>query len=351
MNILLAVTLTVVAFIGMLVVTGMVGGWLIERNHPPVGEFASIEGARVHYVHSKPDSPELPPVVFIHGASGNLLDQMLPTRRHLEGRAELLFMDRPGYGWSQRGTGNDDPYGQAATIAALMDERGIADAIVVGHSFGGAVAASLALEHPDKVRGLVFLSPATHPWPGGETSWYYTLSARPFIGRLFVNTLALPGGLLQIEAASSGVFSPNRKPRTYVDDAAIKLVLRPNAFRWNAVDVAGLYRHVVKAAPRYKDIAVPTIVVSGNRDTVVYEEIHSLGLVRDIPNAELVWIDNLGHKPDWIAPDLVAAAVETVAGQQVDLSEIAVAVRARIAGDAFGPIEPRADDPELPLLQ
>ena len=45
---------------------------------------------------------------------------------------------------------------------------------------------------------------------------------------------------------------------------------------------------------------------------------------------------NLGHKPDWIAPDLVVAAIEKLAGQPRDLQALARAVEARIAGDRFG---------------
>ena len=78
------------------------------------------------------------------------------------------------------------------------------------------------------------------------------------------------------------------------------------------------------------------MVISGDADTVVYEEIHSLGLARDIPGAELVWVRNLGHKPDWIAPDLVVAAIETLGGKRRDLQALARTVEARIAGDAFG---------------
>jgi pimeloyl-ACP methyl ester carboxylesterase len=138
---------------------------------------------------------DLPPVVFIHGASGNLLDQMVPIRPLLEGSAEMLFVDRPGHGWSERGgPANATPAGQAAAIAALMEAYGMEDAIVVGHSFGGAIAAAFALDHPEKTRGLVFLSAATHPWPGAGTSWYYEVAAMPVVGRLFAETLAWPGG-------------------------------------------------------------------------------------------------------------------------------------------------------------
>ncbi len=322
----------------------------IARRHPPVGGFATVGGARLHHVHVPAGrKADLPPVVFIHGASGNLLDQMVPARPLLEGRAEMLFLDRPGHGWSERGPGNGDPFAQAATVAALMRRLGIGEAVIVGHSFGGAVAAAFALAHPRMTKGLVFLAAATHPWPGAQTSWYYKAAALPVVGRLFVETVAWPAGRLRMRAASACVFSPNRMPETYLDAAAIPLVLRPEAFRWNAHDVAGLYGHVAAASKRYGEIAAPAVVISGNRDAVVYEEIHSLGLARDIAGAELVWVDNLGHKPDWIAPDLVVAAIEKVAGRAVDLQAAARAVEARIAEDAFGPAGVCADNkPPMP---
>ena len=304
----------------------------------PFGSFLDIDGARLHYVHvPAPENAELPPIVFIHGASANLNDQMVPLRPLLEGRAELLFLDRPGHGWSGRGPGNNETQaGQAATIAALMDRLGIGQAIIVGHSFGGSVTAAFALEHPEKTKGLVFLSAATHPWPGGATSWYYRLTSVPVIGWLFSETIANPAGSSRMAAATICVFAPNPVPDGYSVRAAIPLVLRPTAFRSNAIDVEGLYRFAAANAPRYKDIEAPTVVISGDADTVVYEEIHSLGLARDIPGAELVWVKNLGHKPDWIAPDLVVAAIEKLAGQPRDLQALARSVETRIAGDRFG---------------
>lgn len=338
MNLLHAFAAFMLAVLFVLAGLTRFGVWLIERRHPPVGSFAEVGGARIHYVHVPASvGADLPPVVFIHGASANLNDQMVPLRPLLEGRAELLFLDRPGHGWSERGAGNNEtPDSQAATIAALMDRLGIARAIIVGHSFGGAVAAAFALTQPERTSGLVFVSAATHPWPGGGTSWYYSLAARPWLGRLFVATITNPAGSNRMATTTQCVFAPNKVPDAYLEAAAIPLVLRPGAFRFNAVDVEGLYRHVVAAAPRYPEIAAPTVVISGDRDTVVYEELHSVGLARDIPGAELVWVRNLGHKPDWHAPDLVVAAIEKVAGKESDLHAIAALVEARVAGDAFG---------------
>lgn len=187
MNLIYAALAFLFALVFTLVGVTRVGSWLIERRNPPIGEFAEINGARIHYVHiPAPANADLPPIVFIHGASANLKDQMLPLRPLLEGRAEMLFFDRPGFGWSGRGPGNnEDPSAQANTIAALMDRLGIKKAIIVGHSFGGVVTAAFGREHADRTLGLVFLSPATHPWPGGATSWYYDVTTIPVLGPLF----------------------------------------------------------------------------------------------------------------------------------------------------------------------
>ncbi|CAN7283591.1 alpha/beta fold hydrolase [Mesorhizobium sp. LjRoot246] len=338
MNLVYAAFAFLMALVFAFVGVTRVGSWLIERRNPSVGEFADIDGARIHYVHvPAPANAALPAIVFIHGASANLRDQMVPLRPELEGRAEMLFFDRPGHGWSGRGPGdNENPSAQANTIAALMDRLGMKKAVIVGHSFGGAVTTAFGREHPDKTLGLVFLAPATHPWPGGATSWYYDLTTMAVIGRLFSETLTYSAGTLQMTDATTCVFSPNKVPDNYLSTASIPLVLRPTAFRANATDVAGLYRYAVGAAPHYAEIKAPTVVISGDRDKVVYAQVHSVGLVRDIPGAELVWVHNLGHKPDWIAPDLVVGAIEKVAGREIDLQAMARTVEARIAGDAYG---------------
>ena len=292
---------------------------------------------RLHHVHVRAPHADLPPVVFIHGASANLNDQFVPLAPLLEGRAEMLFLDRPGHGWSGRAQGHDSQHEQAALIAGLLDRLGIGPAIIVGHSFGGSIAAAFALAFPEKTKGLLFLAAATHPWPGGKTSWYYSLTRMPVVGWLFSETVVSLAGSIQMRGATECVFAPNAVPDDYIRRAQIPLVLRPAAFRANAADVESLYGFALANAPRYPEIIAPAVVVSGDADTVVYEEIHSLGLARDIPNAELVWVRNLGHKPDWIAPDLAVAAIEKLGGQPRDLEAIARQVEARIAGDRFSP--------------
>lgn len=336
MHILAVVISVLLALLLVLAAATRVNSRLIESRNRAVGSFVAVDGVRLHYVHVPAERPDLPPVVFIHGASANLNDQLIPLRPLLEGRAEMLFVDRPGHGWSGRAKGHEAQAEQAKLIAGLMDRLGIGRAILVAHSFGGSIATAFALAYPERTKGLLFLSAATHPWPGGKTSWYYHLTAAPLVGPLFSETIAGLAGAQRLAAATACVFAPNAVPEAYLQRAQIPLVLRPRAFRANAADVEGLYRFTLDTAPRYAEIKAPTVVISGDADTVVYEEIHSLGLVRDIAGAELVWVKNLGHKPDWIAPDLVAAAIETLGGLPRDLQALRAAVERRIEGDRFG---------------
>lgn len=340
MNFVYAALLSLVALLLVLAAITRIGVWWIERNNPASGEFAMINGTRLHYVLDRAgDGGDLPPVVFLHGASGNLKDQMTAFRDRISGRADLLFVDRPGHGWSSRGPkSNELPDGQAATVAALMDSLGIGRAVIVGHSFGGAITATFALNHPDKTAGAVFLAPVSHPWPGG-VDWYYDLTPMPVIGRIFSETLALPFGLLRLKPGTACVFTPNRPVNDYLERTGVALVLRPWHFRANATDVSRLQAYVARVAPRYAEISAPAVVITGNKDAIVLPRIHSLGLERDLPNAELVWIENLGHKPDYIATDIAIAAIEKIAGMPHDLQEKARELEKKIADDRFGPVE------------
>ncbi|GEO86093.1 MULTISPECIES: alpha/beta fold hydrolase [Alphaproteobacteria] len=304
----------------------------IETDAPRIGELTDVGGFSLHALHVPANADaSLPPIVFIHGASGNLRDQATAFLGPLEGRAELLFVDRPGHGYSQRG-GPDTAYpdGQAAAVARLMEQRGIDRAIIVGHSFGGAIAASFGVLYPEKTAGLLFLAPASHPWPGG-VDWYYRLASTPLVGPLFCHTVALHAGKARLDAATRTVFAPNPCPHDYVQHTAPALVLRPAAFRANATDVANLHGYVSRFAKRYREIKAPTVIVTGGSDAIVLEEIHARGLARDIEGSELVWIKGLGHKPDYLARDLAIAAIEKIAGHKRDLQAMARALEPELA--------------------
>ncbi|KQV66132.1 alpha/beta hydrolase [Rhizobium sp. Root1220] len=306
-----------------------------EQAYPNIGEMTDIGGYRMNAVHvPRPETADLPALVFIHGASGNLRDQLGAFREQLAGRAEMLFVDRPGHGYSERGgPENALPSGQADAIATLMEKRGIEKAVIVGHSFGGAIAAAFGVRHPERTAGLLFLAPATHPWPGG-VDWYYHVAAAPVIGWLFNHAVVVPLGLRRLERGTLNVFRPNPRPTDYVARTGPSLVLRPKAFRANATDFTRLLDYVSAQSPFYSRIDAPTVIITGDSDDIVWEHLHSEGLARDIAGAELIRISGVGHKPDYLATDVAIAALEKIAGNERDLQAAARATEARLAAMA-----------------
>ena len=287
----------------------------VERRHPPLGRMVDADGTALHVVEcGDPDDPE--PLVFLHGASGNLYDQLAAWGGAIPPGRGALFVDRPGHGHSRRGpAANATPRGQADALAALLDALGVECATIVGHSYGGAVASAFALHHPTQTRALVLVSPVTHPWPGGRTLWYYDLTARrPWLGRLLAYTVLVPAGLRRTPCAVAGVFSPQPVPAHYRDRAAIALALRPASFLANAADLTALHAALSEDAPRYGAIVAPTAIVAGERDRIVWTDIHARAMARAVPGARLVTVPDLGHKPDWIAPGLVWEAVAAAEG-------------------------------------
>lgn len=288
------------------------------RRHPPIGRFATIDGVRLHYVDQpleKAGGPvnSQPALVFIHGASGNLKEPLAAFEQAFNGRYRTIFVDRPGHGHSQRGgRENSSPARQARLIDSLLDHLGVEQAILVGHSWGGSVAAAFGVHHKKRTAGLVFIAPATHPWEGGVT-FYYSLTALPVIGWIFTRLVSLPIGEAWMGCALRSVFSPEQVPDKYRDRTGVELVLRPDEFRVNALDVSDLHGHVSDMSEHYEDIACPSLIITGDQDAVVYAEIHSEGLFRDIQGARLIELKGAGHMPHHTRTAEIAALIDEMA--------------------------------------
>jgi pimeloyl-ACP methyl ester carboxylesterase len=248
---------------------------------------------------------------LIHGASGNLEDMRLALGEKLALSHRVILIDRPGHGWSSRPECDDyaSPARQAELVACALEQLGIRRAILIGHSWGGAFATAFALAFPERTAGLVLLSAVTHPWPG-DPGWYNKLASLPFVGPLFIRTCVYPLGLLLIDRYSRKVFEPQSVPDDYVRRAAIRLVLRPKTFHSNARDLALLKSFIAAQVPRYVDLRMPTVIITGDCDTTVSPQINASALAAMLPTAKLLLLKDIGHMPHHAAPDVVAAAID-----------------------------------------
>ena len=306
-NILISVSLILLLLAG----ATAIGSFAIGRAHPPSGRFVEVTGGRLHVLELGTRTGA-PPVVLLHGASGNLNDMRVALGERLAARHRVILIDRPGHGWSGRPNDAAPATRQAALIAEALDRLDARRTIIVGHSFAGAVVTAFALNYPDRVAGLVLLAPVTHPWLGG-IAWFYSMTATPLIGPLFARTIALPVAFPFLEIFARTVFAPQPMPEDYVSRSALALLLRPSAFIANARDVEQLRESVVRQSPRYGEITATTVIISGDQDTIVSTDIHSRALAATLPHAKLIVLPGVGHAVQHVAADLVLAEIGRLA--------------------------------------
>jgi pimeloyl-ACP methyl ester carboxylesterase len=298
----------------VLVAMTMFGIAQIEAEHPPGGHFLIIGGARLHVAElglARGSPGAEPAVVLIHGASGNMEDMRLALGEKLASTHRVILLDRPGHGWSSRPPGDDyaSPARQAELVAEALTQLGVRRAILVGHSWGGALATAYALAFPARTKGLVLLSAVTHPW-SAKVEWYNNLVSLRGIGPLVLRTLVYPLGSYMVDGASRTVFTPQPTPENYTRRAAIRLVLRPNTFFANARDLVLLKNFIEAQVPSYTSLRLPTIIITGDCDTMVPPKINACALAATLPRAKLVFLKGVGHMPHHAAPDAVAAAID-----------------------------------------
>jgi pimeloyl-ACP methyl ester carboxylesterase len=318
--IILSYLIALIVVLGVLALLTGACSALIARRHPAKSRFVASDGLRMHVDELGPQQDNGVTVVLVHGASGNMEDMRIALGDVIPARYRTILIDRPGRGWSERGQDMASPQRQADAVAQALAALGVKRVIMVGHSLGGAIAAAFAIRHPAMTAGLVLLAPTSHPWAGG-ISWYYTLATTPVIGPLFVHTIVTPLGALLTGNAVKGVFHPQTPPARYVSRSATLLVLRPSDFIANAQDVANLKANLNHLVPCYASIAAPTVIITGDRDVTVSNDIHAAALARTIPGARLEILPSVGHMPHHARPDRVLAAVHEVS-ERAQLQEM-----------------------------
>jgi pimeloyl-ACP methyl ester carboxylesterase len=306
----------VVAALAMLALATQAGVLVLQRIYPAQGRMIEVEGGRLNVLELGPRDAAGPPIVMLHGASSNLEAMRRPLGDLLAGKHRVILIDRPGHGWSTRARLEDStPQVQGRMIEQALEKLGIGPAILVVHSWAGALGARMALDYPDRVAGLVMLAPVTHPWPGG-VGRYNEIVTAPVIGPLLAYTLTLPLGLLLTEPGSRGVFLPQTMPDNFVQSTATPLLLRPREFLANAWDLVTLKAAVAEQAPRYSEITAPVTVISGDgSDKTVSTNIHSRPFTQAVPGAKLIVLPNVGHMVAYAAPELVVAEIEAMAAR------------------------------------
>jgi pimeloyl-ACP methyl ester carboxylesterase len=219
--------------------------------------------------------------------------------------ARTIAIDRPG--WDGR-TPPAGLGGNAEAARAALDLGGIERATVVGHSLGAAVAAWLAVAHPERVSALVLVAPSANAESLSPVDY---ILAAPVVGYLAgVATLTSAGLALACAPLRRRLERVLTLDDRYVRGVG-RALLAPATWRAFASDQRALIRDLPALEARLHRISAPTAIVAGTADRVVPISA-ARKLSEQIPGAELVALEREGHLLPQRNPNRLAGLIAAV---------------------------------------
>ena len=225
------------------------------------------------------------PVLLIHGNfAGKLwwseiLAEPLPGMR-------FIAPDLPGFGESRaNGAFRPSIPFYAKSLTSFLDDLGVDRALLLGHSFGGAVATELALSDPDRFPALFLLAPPPH------TGLYTPEYLYPFLESYRHDRWSLRAALLQ--------HIGTRVPAYFEDLVDEAGRMHPANFSGNARLLSGW-----NTGARLRDYANPVLVASGEHDNLVSTR-SAEATARAFPMGAYANLGSVGHSPQIESPSLV----------------------------------------------
>lgn len=257
--------------------------------------YVLVNRTRIRYVESGSGGQGKGAVVFIHGIGASMYSwrQTLPAVAAAGYRA--VAFDNRGFGFSDKPAHGYTNAEYVELVLALLDSLHLHDAVLVGHSMGGAIAAEVALKAPDRVRGLVLLDAA-----GLGTRWPFTLRAArwPVVGGVVtaLRGRGLTAGILRSTYGDPSKIRDGDVDQYYAPVAepdygpALRGVLRE--FRFDALQ------------GRLGAITAPTLVVWGSADRWIPPAVGHR-LAEELPRAAFLLVPGAGHAVAEESPEVV----------------------------------------------
>ena len=285
MTFLIALFWTLVFTAGALFLFSYFIAGRIERGFHARGEWITIEGERIHYR----SMGEGPPIVLVHGLGGQSRNFDYLPLAEVAKRWRLVLVDRPGSGHSPRA---DDSHAniaaQARLVVAFLRAMGFErKPLLVGHSLGGAIALSVALQHPESVAGIGLIAPLTHLNRNVPAPFRALAISTPWMRRLFGHTLAAPLAILNMKAALEALFGPDVAPKDIGTRGGGLMGLRPSAFYASSTDMNGVEQDLPAQQERYGEIRVPVRILYGEGDRILDWREQGQALKDKLPAADL----------------------------------------------------------------
>lgn len=298
----------VIAVVLIVVVAGNVIFQVIaERRHPPIGRFIDCDGVRLHYIDR--GHVDAPCVVLFHGNGTMIQDLTISGLVDLlASQCRVVCFDRPGFGYSARPRSRIwTPTAQAGLFAKALDQLGVHNPVVLGHSWGTLVAVALALRHDYPIRGLVLASGYYFPTARLDF-WLMSGPAIPVVGDLIRYTVAPIISWLMMPSLLRKLFAPRPVPQAFKDGFPASLTIRPKQLRAAAEESAFLIPAAAQLQPQYSRIECPLRIVHGAEDKLIEPE-QSRHLHEVLGRSLLDVFEHAGHMVTHAEPPHIARAM------------------------------------------
>lgn len=280
----------------------------IALAYPPRGQFVEVEGVKMHGLVAG-NGPDL---VLIHGLSGSLNEFTYGLIDTLKARYRVFAIDRPGKGWSGWPEDGWRLETQARLVRGAAEALGATKPVVLGHSYGGAVALAWAVHWPESLAALVPLSAPSHVRPD-RLGLYYTMISHPLLAWAGAPLIAAWASRQAVDRAVRDTFAPQLEPSDYADKVGPWLTLRPPALRANGACRRHLLAEIAGQQAAYPALSLPIEIVHGDADPIVPAPLHAEALAREVASSRLTLLSGMGHMPHIVAQDEVIAAIDRAA--------------------------------------
>lgn len=267
-------------------------------------EFVTVHGHKRAYVKAGPvDRPDAPVVLLLHGL-GCDHHSWDPVIEELATSFVVIAPDFLGHGESDKPRADYSVGGYANGMRDLLTVLGIDKATVVGHSFGGGVAAQFAYQFPERTERLVLVDSGGL---GKEVTPLIRAYTLPF-SMTAVALATLPGPRHALMGLLRALGSIDSKPTRDLGEIAtiLEALKRPrtryalNRLVNGVIDLRG---QVVTIRDRaYLTEEMPVAVIWGDEDLVLPAK-HGREILEFAPNAQLTVFPRAGHFPMKVYPD------------------------------------------------
>tara|TARA_B100000963_G_scaffold325022_1_gene310954 strand:+ start:204 stop:1163 length:960 start_codon:yes stop_codon:yes gene_type:complete len=279
-----------------------------EQNVPITGNVLNLNGLPVHgYIEGNGAQD----IVFIHGAFGNLRDWVFAGRALSKFDRRAIYIDRPGFGYSQRDESKWDAERQADQARAYLKKIKGKNPILVGHSWGALVAISWAAKYPDEVKGVISVAGLNMPLSGVSKLANDTGMIKIAYELYFTNVVSkVDRG--SIKKFVSRIFKPQEIPEGYLDYLGSDLSRRRATIRANKNDLLATSNALEKNFSLYNHMEMPIEIIHGKKDFLLPIKSQAVAFNEVMPNSRLQILPEVGHMAHHFASKEISASINYI---------------------------------------